>query len=138
MIVGMSQEEISRKLPEGLIGVPRTKTPQELSEYYSMADCVMSLSRLESFGLTPVEGYACGTPAIVYNNAALPELVTDETGFIVEPGNIDELVEKVTKMKSIGKDHYKDTCRRIALEKYNRDECYGRYMEIYNNLINNK
>jgi len=135
IIVGMSQEEIEKKLPKGLIGIPRTKTPQELSEYYSMADCVMSLSRLESFGLTPVEGFACGTPAIVYNDTSLPELITEETGFIAEPGNIEDVKEKVLKLKAIGKDHYTVNCRKVAVEKYDRYKCYEEYLRVYGELI---
>ena len=94
VLVGMQQKDIDA-LPKGLIGIPRTKTPQELARWYSMADCVMSLSRLESFGLTPVEGFACGTPAIVYNCTSTPELITPETGFVAEAGNIEDVKEKV-------------------------------------------
>lgn len=52
---------------------------------FSAADIIASTSYEETFGQTIIEGYACGTGAIVFNNAALPELVKDgETGFIVE------------------------------------------------------
>lgn len=133
IIVGMQEKEIP-SLPKGLIGIPRTKTPQELASWYSMADCVMSLSRLESFGLTPVEGFACGTPAIVYNNAALPELITEKTGFVVEPGNILDVKEKVELLRGMGKNAFTKDCRRIALEKYDRYKCYQQYLSLYNSL----
>lgn len=128
------QESEIKKLPNGLIGIPRTKTPQELAKWYSMADCVMSLSRLESFGLTPVEGFACGTPAIVYNNAALPELITEKTGFIAEPGNIQDVKDKVEQLRKIGKEAFSKECRTIAVEKYDRYKCYQQYLVIYNEL----
>lgn len=133
LIVGMQANEI-QSLPKGLIGIPRTKTPNELAKWYSLADCVMSLSRLESFGLTPVEGFACGTPAIVYNNAALPELITEKTGFVVEPGNIPDVKEKVELLRKMGKKAFTNDCRRIALEKYDRYKCYQQYLSLYNSL----
>ena len=135
ILVGLSPSDIV-KLPKGLIGIPKTKSPQELATYYSMADCVMSLSRLESFGLTPVEGFACGTPAIVYDNCALSELITPETGFKIEPGNIEELYESVIEMSKIGKSSFSENCRKVAVEKYDRFKCYKDYLTIYENLIN--
>lgn len=134
VLVGMQQKDIDA-LPEGLIGIPRTKTPHELARWYSMADCVMSLSRLESFGLTPVEGFACGTPAIVYNCTSTPELITPETGFVAEVGNIQDVAEKVGRLYEIGKGKYTKRCREIALEKYDRNVCFNEYLKLYSSLI---
>ena len=138
ILVGMSKEDIKTKLPDGVIGIERTKSPEELSEFYSMADCVMSLSRLESFGLTPVEGFACGTPAIVYNCTSTPELITPETGFVAEVGNIEDIKRKVELIKERGKSYYSKRCREIALEKYDRNVCYHKYLSLYNSAINTK
>ena len=137
ILVGLSDADMER-VPAGVIGIKRTKTQEELAEYYSMADCVMSLSRMESFGLTPVEGFACGTPAIVYNSTSLPELITPETGFVAKLGDIDDVVDKVMKLKAIGKPHYTEACRKIALERYSREVCFGKYLELYNELIISK
>ena len=134
VLVGMQQKDIDN-LPTGLIGVPRTKTPEDLARWYSMADCVMSLSRLESFGLTPVEGFACGTPAIVYNCTSTPELITPETGFVAEVGNIDDVKGKVETLREIGKEHYKKQCREIALAKYDRNVCFNEYLKLYNSVL---
>lgn len=138
ILVGMSKEDLKTKLPDGVIGIERTKSPEELSEFYSMADCVMSLSRLESFGLTPVEGFACGTPAIVYNCTSTPELITPETGFVAEVGNIADVKQKVELIKERGKSYYSKRCREIALEKYDRNVCYHKYLSLYNSAINTK
>lgn len=134
VLVGLSPEWLS-KIPEGVIGLPRTKTPQELSEYYSMADCVISLSRMESFGLTPVEGYACGTPAIVYDTTALPELITPETGFVAKFLDVEDVKQKVELLKARGKANYSERCHEIAVEKYDRRKCYAEYLKIYNAML---
>ena len=63
----------------------RTESQDEL---YSISEILLCLSYKESFGLTPIEAMACGTPSIVYDNTALPELVTKNTGNIVETGNL--------------------------------------------------
>ncbi|QDG76365.1 glycosyltransferase family 4 protein [Labrenzia sp. PHM005] len=46
----------------------------------------------EPFGNTPVEGFACGVPAIVSDGGGLAESVThEENGLIVAPGNMNQL-----------------------------------------------
>lgn len=134
IFVGMSDSDRENLLP-GMIGIPRTKTPNELASFYSMADCIMSLSKLESFGLTPVEGFACGTPAIVNDCTALPELITPETGFVVRASDICDIKDKVIELKKRGKASYTNDCRRIALEKYDRKVCYKKYLDIYESMI---
>ena len=134
VLVGMNQAALS-KVPEGVIGLPRTKSPEELSEYYSMADCVMSLSRTESFGLTPAEGFACGTPAIVYDTTALPELITSETGYVAKFLDVEDVKNKVEIMRSKGKAYYTRNCRLLAENRYDRRKCYNEYLQVYNNLL---
>lgn len=136
VLVGMSQEWLA-KVPEGVIGLPRTKSPQDLSEYYSMADCVMSLSKMESFGLTPVEGFACGTPAIVYDTTALPELITPETGFVAKFLDVTDVKNKVELLRAKGKSVYTAKCREVAVEKYDRKKCYAEYLGVYNRMMLN-
>lgn len=134
IFVGLSEGDF-KNLPHGVIGIPRTKSPRELAEYYSMADCVMSLSRLESFGLTPVEGFACGTPAIVYDNVALSELITDNVGYKVPVGNIEALKSRVIEMRRLGKAHFSGYCRKLALNKFDRKICFGTYIDLYNSYL---
>ena len=91
--------------------------------------------KTESFGLTPVEGFACGTPAIVNDCTALPELITPETGFVAKAGDINDIKDRVLELKERGKASYTKACRRIALEKYDRKVCYKQYLEIYESMI---
>ena len=134
MLVGLSKKQIM-SLPKGIIGIPRTSSQDELANLYSMADCVMSLSRLESFGLTPIEGFACGTPAIVYDNTALTELVTDETGFKVPVGDVLALRESVICLNNRGKSSYSDACRRRAVDLYDKNKCFKEYVRLYNSVL---
>jgi putative colanic acid biosynthesis glycosyltransferase len=122
-------------LPKGIIGIPRTENVEELAKLYSQADVVTSLSYQEAFGLTPVEGFACGTPAIVYNATALPELITPETGLIVEPGNITGIGEALNEIKAKGQSYYFVNCRNRAEEIYDKKKKYAEYLYLYNALI---
>ena len=104
-----------------------------------MADVVLSLSRAETFGLTIAEGMACGTPAIVYNVTAVPELITPETGLIVDKvGDINGLVKAIEQIRSNGKEYYSAACRKHAEENFDKDKCFAKYIELYNEILSKR
>lgn len=82
--------------------------------YYSTANAVLNLSKEETFGLTTVEGMACGTPSIVYNSTASPELVDEHTGVVLEPGDLDGVKDAICSIKENGKAYYFNHCKERA------------------------
>lgn len=137
VLVGLTETQINA-LPNGIVGIRRTESQQELAELYSAADIVLSLSRAETFGLTIAEGMACGTPAIVYNATATPELVTPETGLIIDKiGDIDSLITAIEEISSKGKNYYADACRKHAEENFDKERCFAKYINLYKELLNN-
>lgn len=137
MLVGLKKDQI-KNLPSKIIGLSRTQNVEELVEIYSAADIVLNLSYEETFGLTTVEGFACGTPGIVYNSTASPELITPETGLVVEPGDIEGVVAAINKILKNGKDHYTRACRERAVNVFNKNDRYADYISLYEELINEK
>lgn len=136
ILLGLSDNQM-RDLPSNIIGIRRTQSQQELAEWYSAADVVMSLSKAETFGLTIAEAMACGTPAITYSSTALPELITSDTGVVVEQGDIDGVVAAIKEIEHNGKEHYSEACRKRAEEHFDKDKCFEQYIELYNELTNN-
>lgn len=136
LLIGLSKKQID-ELPDGMIGLERTTDFQELVDLYAAADVVLNLSLEETFGLTTVEGFACGTPSIVYNKTASPELVSDETGFIVEAGDIDGILRCMSVIKKDGKDRYSKVCIARASTSFNKDANFKEYINLYNTLLTN-
>lgn len=58
-------------------------TNEDMAQLYSAADVLLSTSMGEGFGIPVIEAMACGTPAIVTDFSAQPELVGD-TGWKVK------------------------------------------------------
>ena len=83
VLVGISNAQ-SQELPVNITGIPRTNSIDELAKWYTAADYFVNPSFEETMGLTTVEALACGTPAIVYNKTALPEVLSDESGIILK------------------------------------------------------
>ena len=101
-----------------------------------MADILLSLSTGETFGMTMAEAYACGTPCIVYDNTAQPEIVSHKTGRIVKTGDIESVARTIIDMTENGfKLKHACDCRLRAAELYNKDKCFEKYIELYERLI---
>jgi glycosyltransferase involved in cell wall biosynthesis len=68
----------------------------EMPRLYAEADIVVYPSSYpEPLGLVPLEAMAAARPIIVTNTGGLPETVTDKTGYIIEPDDLDALVDRV-------------------------------------------
>ena len=89
VIVGLNRKQI-KKMPKNVIAMERTNSPQELAAIYTAADVLVNPSREESFGMTPLEAEACGTPSIVYENTACAE-VAKQYGNMIVPQNVKEI-----------------------------------------------
>ena len=137
VLVGLTKNQI-KKLPNGIVGIRRTESINELAELYSLADIVTGLSYQEAFGLTPIEGFACGTPAIVYNTTALPELVSSEVGRIVEPGNVFEVRRAILEILNIGTENFKQYCINKAQIEFNDSLKFESYMSLYEQKLSDK
>lgn len=134
ILIGINRK-LRKRLPQTIITIDRTNNLNELVDYYSMADVVLNLSYEESFGLTTVEGLACGTPSIVYDRTASPELITSQTGYVVKAGKIEDVVASINKIKNIGKEKYSIACRQRAISYYNMNNNFKAYVDLYNSIL---
>jgi glycosyltransferase involved in cell wall biosynthesis len=70
-----------------------------LEERYRLADVLVLPSHAEAFPYTVVEAFRAGLPVIASATGAVPDLVKEgETGTLVAPGSVDQLVEAITRM----------------------------------------
>ena len=135
VLIGLNKEQI-KKLPIGVVGVERINDQTEMARWYSVADVVLNLSYEETFGLTTVEGLSCGTPCVVYNKAASPELISAGVGEVVEGGNIDAVAEAVKRVEGAkSKEEYRRICRQHVIDKFNKEKNFGDYISLYERLM---
>ena len=127
VLVGAISNKVERN---NVVYVERTQNQLELAELYTAANVLVSLSRSETFGLTIAEAMACGTPAIVYDNTAQPELVTEETGAVVKQGDIEGIMKALENPERKG-------IYKLPLISINRTG-YSRNGERLNNLNNDR
>lgn len=137
VLVGVD-DETKKKLPSKITAISRTDSKQELAMLYSNADFVTSLSYCETMGLTIVEGLACGTPAIVYDNTAQPEIASGGVGYVIPTGAYNQIIEILSNERNMPlKDKIlrRETCINRAKQSFNDAKQYEQYVGLYNYLI---
>ena len=110
--------------------------PEALNEF----DIFCALSQLdsESFGVAVVEAMAMGKPVVVSDVDGFCEVVKDnETGYIVQRKNIEEIVAKLKKLildeelrEQLGK-----AGRKRVEEKYDWEKNVDTMLEVYQKVI---
>ena len=71
----------------------------ELINLYRAADLYVSVSYVESFGLTALDALACGVPVLVTGRHGVTDvLVEDETGFVLRKETAECLAEQLASL----------------------------------------
>ena len=138
VMVGVD-DNTRKKLPSKIIAISRTDSKRELAMLYSNADFVTSLSYCETMGLTVVEGLACGTPAIVYDNTAQPEIASGGVGYVITTGDYRQIPDILLKDRNMSleeRDLRGQTCIKRAKQLFNDAKQYEQYVGLYSDLIN--
>lgn len=133
VLVGSMKQRISKKMPNNILVIPRTKNIEDLIEIYSAADILLNLSIEETFGMTTTEALACGTPVITYDKTAVPEPVLKCNGFIVKAGDIDELYNTIKTFP-----YFSEIDVRDSVLRYDKDKIYNNIISIYKKMLNTK
>ena len=128
VLVGLNDKQ-KASLPHNMIGIGRTDGPKELAEIYSASNVLFNASVEETFGLPNVESLACGTPVVAYNCTGIPETMTENDGYIVEPHDLKNVALKIGEICDAGK--------RIDVSSFRfpKDKTYEAYMKLYEELV---
>lgn len=111
---------LSQEVPSNVISVGVLSNVQLLAEYYSLADVFVNFTQQETFGKVMAEAMACGTPVIVNNNTACPEVVGD-CGFVIENNDEKACIEAIYYIREVGKISYSEKCIHRAKVLFSKD-----------------
>ena len=121
-------------LPSNIISIPPTSSIDELCQYYSMADVFLNFSVQETFGKVTAEAVSCGTPVIVNDATATPELCGEGCGYIIHNNDEDAAISAIKIIESKGKGNYTDKCRKFAVDNFDMGKGIEKYMQVFQQL----
>jgi len=89
-------EELSKELGIGdKVRFMGTLNEEDHARIYKASDVFVIASTAETQSLSLLKAMATGIPVIGVNARALPEYISEENGFIVEPGDYGKMAEKI-------------------------------------------
>ncbi|HDZ42122.1 MAG TPA: glycosyltransferase [Bacteroidetes bacterium] len=130
VLVGLTGKHMKQAGHE-IKGISRTENIGELAALYSGAQAFINPTYVDNFPSVNIESLACGTPVITYKTGGSPESVDDNTGIVVEKGNIRELHNAIWEIIN-NSDRYSATvCRESALRNFSAKDRFEEYLELY-------
>lgn len=123
-------------LPENIKTVGYISSAEELAKLYSACDVYVHLSREDTFGKVIAEAIACGTPAVVFDSTACPEIVGDGCGQVVPAGDLGAMLHAAISIAEQDKTAWERICVTYAAEQFSKDKLIEETMQLYQQVIN--
>jgi len=105
---------------------------------YSRATVLVMSSLYEGFGLPAAEAMACETPVVVTKAGALPEVVDDSCGILVEPGDsraLSDAIMEIMKNKK-ARSRMGANGRKRAVDNFSWPVAAANTLDVYRDVIN--
>jgi glycosyltransferase involved in cell wall biosynthesis len=138
LLVGNMADDTS--LPSNVKCVAAINESSELAMHYSMADVFLNPSIQETFGKVTAEALSCGTPVIVFNETASPEIAGNDgtCGYVTDKNDIQQITSAIEAIRKNGKVSYTFNCRNRALEMFDKNHGIDEYIKVYEHLVYGK
>ena len=122
------------EIPQNMVHIDYVDGTQELSKLYSCALAYVNFSVEDTFGKVMAEAQLCGTPAIVFNATACPEIVGD-AGFVVPPHDVKSMLGKIFEIAKNGRNHYSQHCIEYVKEHFDYHKNVNKYLSVYESIM---
>ncbi|HEU4842343.1 MAG TPA: glycosyltransferase [Ilumatobacteraceae bacterium] len=123
--------EVQPRLGDGARYAGHLTTREVAAAVGRAAVAVVTPAWDEPFGLVVAEALACGTPVAAFDRGAMGELITDATGRLAPPGDVDRLATAMLDAASGDR----LACRREAEVRFSSDAMAGGYESWFQTLL---
>lgn len=130
-IVGVKKSQL-KGIPANINAICHTESVEALVDLYNQAFIFVNPTYEDNFPTTNLEAMACGTSVITYKTGGSVESITPKTGYILEQGDINGIVDTIK--------HHEKTAEtikqcRLRAERYDKQLAYNKYLSLYKQLV---
>lgn len=122
------------KLPENIKAVGYLSSTEDLARLYSACDVYVHLSREDTFGKVIAEAMACGTPAVVYDSTACPEIIGEGCGCVVAAGDVNAVWNAIESIRQQSDKAFELHCTEHVAAHFSREKLVEETLELYSRL----
>ena len=133
IIVGCNEEQKnSFKQYDNVMCLGFVKERREIADIYAASDVFVNLTHADTLPTVNMESICSGTPVITYDCCGSPELVDNDSGYVVNEDDIESLLLRIQQIKE----------QPLAFnvkekqDKFDKNTCYNKYLDIYNEILN--
>ena len=120
--------------------IPFISDAMIVAQYYQAVDVYVHPAKADTFPTSVIEAEACGLPVVASAVCGIPEqIIEGETGYLIPSGNAEMMAKRILQLKEdvalrvrMGK-----SAMRLAKEKYDEKVMVEKYLEYYQNMLNN-
>lgn len=122
------------KVPDNVEFIGKISKTEQLVVWYQKADVYLHLSYQETFGKVIAEALACGTPAVVYNVTAMPELIGPGCGCTVKIGDWKAAKQEIVRI--LRNPELFDQARTFAEKEFDIKKLTKEWISLYLSVSN--
>lgn len=113
---------------------PGLKEQDDLVAELNKSDFLVLSSQYETFGSVVIESFACGIPVVATNVGMVSDVVNEQNGLIIPPGDETALEEAIGKMLDNCREYDKLQIRESVVDRFNNkiigEQLYHLYQEV--------
>ena len=98
------------------------------------SDCLVLPSYYETFGVVLIEGLSCGIPFIATKNGGANDIYEDDIGYLVDPGDWNQLYEAMRLFIAERANFSSDYIRSVAVRNYGEKAVTARIKKVYDKI----
>ncbi|HCT9404916.1 TPA: glycosyltransferase [Raoultella ornithinolytica] len=107
-------------------------TPDNLSEKYMKADCIVIPSRWEGFAMVPLEAMSYGVPIVASDIDAFREIIEDNvTGVLFKNGDCNSLSSVLLNIRSLDLASMRNKAYELFIKDYTSDKMNQKTIAVY-------
>ncbi|HIE15366.1 MAG TPA: glycosyltransferase family 4 protein [Bacteroidales bacterium] len=108
-----------------------------LANVIAKSNSMVIFSNFETFSVVAAESLSCSVPVIATRVGAIPELINEERGILIEPGNIKLLYNAMCQMIHNYPHYNLEKIRTFAVQKFSVQVVAKQFDSIYNQILGN-
>lgn len=99
---------------------------------------LISSSYHETFGITLIEGMACGLPVLSTRSGGPNSIVTKETGILIPTGDIEQLALGIKQIMEIYANYDRNHIRNMCINRFGSKKRILDLVDIYDSILQSK
>ncbi len=106
-----------------------------IRDFYSKLDIFVLPSRYETFGIVLIEAMSCGVPVISTKCGGPQEIVTKETGMLIDKNSPEDLAHAITSMTENIGSYDRKSIRQYAIDTFGTSRFIDRMAKVYQDVL---